>query len=100
MHYQLISAAIEEDYAKRLSKLSKFALGKDEVGYVHNFFRNSSEAVSSACVKPPVAQVEAISGWYGQSYAMSALSCSTAPAQHNSISSLPYLSILFTILTS
>ncbi len=30
----LISAAIEEDYAKRLSKLSRLPLGKDEVGYV------------------------------------------------------------------
>ena len=27
-------AAIEEDYAKRLSKLAKQALGRDEIGYV------------------------------------------------------------------
>jgi hypothetical protein len=33
----IIRAAIEDDYAKRLSKLSKFVLGKDEVGYVMTF---------------------------------------------------------------
>ena len=27
-------AAIEEDYAKRLTKLSKMILGRDEIGYV------------------------------------------------------------------
>ncbi|KAF9486073.1 hypothetical protein BDN70DRAFT_371851 [Pholiota conissans] len=27
-------AAIEEDYAKRLAKLSKMTLGRDEIGYV------------------------------------------------------------------
>ena len=29
-----IRAAIEDDYAKRLAKLAKLTLGKDEIGYV------------------------------------------------------------------
>lgn len=31
---QIIRAIIEEDYAKRLAKLAKIALGRDEIGYV------------------------------------------------------------------
>jgi hypothetical protein len=30
---QIIRAIIEEDYAKRLAKLAKIALGRDEIGY-------------------------------------------------------------------
>jgi hypothetical protein len=29
-----VRAAIEDDYAKRLAKLAKLALGKDEIGWV------------------------------------------------------------------
>jgi len=29
-----LRSAIEEDYAKRLAKLAKTSLGKDEIGYV------------------------------------------------------------------
>jgi hypothetical protein len=29
-----IRSAIEEDYAKRMAKLAKITLGRDEIGYV------------------------------------------------------------------
>ena len=31
-------AVIEEDYSKRLSKLAKQALGRDEIGYGRRYF--------------------------------------------------------------
>lgn len=31
---QTLRAAIEEQYAKRLAALSKYTLGRDEIGYV------------------------------------------------------------------
>ena len=31
---RIFRAAIEEDYAKRLAKLAKMTLGRDEIGYV------------------------------------------------------------------
>lgn len=31
-------AAIEEDYAKRLSKLAKYTLGRDEIGLVRTYY--------------------------------------------------------------
>lgn len=33
-----LRASIEEDYAKRMSKLAKQALGRDEIGYVRTSF--------------------------------------------------------------
>ena len=32
----IFRASIEEDYSKRLAKLAKMTLGRDEIGYVFN----------------------------------------------------------------
>jgi hypothetical protein len=32
---RILRASIEEDYSKRLAKLARMALGRDEIGYVH-----------------------------------------------------------------
>lgn len=52
----VLRASIEEDYSKRLSKLAKMSLGRDEIGYVwyiHSVF-SIKQAMCTACFGAPV----------------------------------------------